>query len=65
MKLTNEEKIHLICGHDIWTTDSLNGKVPSISMSDGPVGVRRPKNMKTWGENTLPSISSETIVISG
>lgn len=57
MKLTNEEKIHLICGHDIWTTDSLNGKVPSISMSDGPVGVRRPKNMKTWGENTLPSIS--------
>ena len=39
--LTAEEKLRLICGQDSWHTADLNGKIPQITVSDGPVGVRK------------------------
>ena len=38
--LTVQEKIRLLTGKDFWHTDDLDGKIPNITMSDGPVGLR-------------------------
>ena len=39
--LTLDEKLTLLCGKDNWTTETCNGKVPEIRVSDGPHGLRR------------------------
>lgn len=38
--LTIREKLRLICGKDYWHTEDFGGKLPSVTMSDGPVGVK-------------------------
>lgn len=37
---TNEEKIKLVIGKNGWQTNDLGGKLPSVLVSDGPLGVR-------------------------
>ncbi len=38
--LTVEQKLRLICGKDCWSTVDFDGALPSVKMSDGPVGLR-------------------------
>ena len=38
--LTNLEKIDLVLGSGFWKTNTLNGKLPTVIVSDGPCGVR-------------------------
>lgn len=40
-KLTLEEKASLLSGRDFWTTKTINKKVCSIMLTDGPHGVRK------------------------
>ncbi|KRL63116.1 glycoside hydrolase family 3 C-terminal domain-containing protein [Lactobacillus psittaci] len=40
-KLTLKEKASLVSGKNEWETYSANGKVPTIFMSDGPLGLRK------------------------
>lgn len=39
--LTLEEKLHMLTGKNGWATYDANGKVPSVSMADGPSGLRK------------------------
>ena len=39
-ELTAEEKLRLICGKDSWHTEDLGGKIPAVTMADGPTGLR-------------------------
>ncbi len=40
---TMDEKIRLLAGRrDNWHTEDCNGKIPSVFMSDGPIGLRTP-----------------------
>lgn len=41
-RLSLEEKVALLSGKDFWTTKSFEG-IPSITMTDGPHGVRKTK----------------------
>ena len=59
--LTIEEKLRLICGKDCWSTMSFEGKVESLTVSDGPVGLRTVKtdeNGRDYEESSIayPSI---------
>lgn len=51
-ELTAEEKMRLICGKDFWHTDDLDGKLPQITVADGPVGLRVVKERKEDGSET-------------
>ena len=46
--LTLDEKLLLLTGDSVWTTNSLNGKLKSIWLSDGPHGLRK-LTEKGWG----------------
>ena len=54
--LTVYEKLRLLCGSGYWYTADLDGKLPTVAVSDGPVGLRteRVEDGKTV---TLPSVS--------
>lgn len=41
MEFTKEEKIRLLVAKKFFTTDTANGKLPEVIMSDGPAGIRR------------------------
>ncbi len=47
--LTAEEKLRLICSDGFWHTPDLGGKLPRVSVSDGPTGLRK-ENRKDNGE---------------
>lgn len=50
--LTLKEKVSLTSGRAFWHTQSIEGKVPSIMMTDGPHGLRKQKNREdTVGMN--------------
>ncbi len=55
--LTLDEKLTLLTGKDCWHIDGLNGKLPEISMSDGPHGMRT--MTKDW--QTLPATAFPTL----
>ena len=38
--LTAQEKLRLICADGFWYTSDLGGKLPTVCVSDGPVGLR-------------------------
>ncbi len=44
--LTLEEKASLCSGDTFWLTKKVEGKIPQIIVSDGPVGLRRQENME-------------------
>ena len=55
--LTIREKLRLICGKDYWHTEDFGGKLPSVTMSDGPVGVRRTVPKGDGNEETVPAVA--------
>ncbi len=54
---TVEEKLKLLCGKDFWRTEDLNGKLYEVTVSDGPVGVRKPALNEEGKLRDLPSIA--------
>lgn len=60
--LTLDEKLTLLCGKDNWTTETCNGKVSEIRVSDGPHGLRRVLRVEDGKEvsaaaTAMPSLS--------
>lgn len=53
---TLEEKFRLLAGKDAWHTEDLGGKLYEVTVSDGPLGVRKPAE-KDGKEYDLPSIA--------
>ncbi len=52
MKLTIDEKIRLLTGKNGWQTEDLNGKVRSVVVADGPVGLRK-SQQQVWDGNAF------------
>ena len=62
--LTAEEKLRLLCSEGFWHTHSLGGKLPQVTVSDGPVGVRKAEHDENgvW-KRDIPSIAYPSIQI--
>ena len=60
-ELTTEEKLRLICAKGFWNTEDIDGKVPSLSVSDGPVGVRKVAADENGKQYDLPSVAYPAI----
>ena len=61
--LTVEEKLRLLCGKDFWHIGDLNGKLPSILTSDGPVGVRHTVPVEGSADKTVPSVAYPSVQV--
>ena len=59
--LTIREKLRLICGKDYWHTEDFGGKLPSVTMSDGPVGVRQTVPKGDGNEETVPAVAYPSV----
>ena len=59
--LSAEEKLRLICAKDLWKTEDLEGEVPSLVVSDGPVGVRKVAVDENGKQYDLPSVAYPAI----
>ncbi len=55
--LSAEEKIRLLCSNGFWHTMDFDGKLPSVSVSDGPIGLRAERKNEKGETVTLPSVS--------
>ena len=55
--LSAEEKLRLICSDGFWHTPSLDGKLPRVSVSDGPVGLRKELRYEDGRVETIPSVA--------
>ena len=57
--LSLEDKLHLLIGWSHWNTNDLGGKLPAISMNDGPHGWRQrdPKTGYTPPAHAYPTLS--------
>ncbi len=55
--LTAEEKLRLICGKGFWNTEDLDGKLPTVRVSDGPLGLRKVVKDETGAEHDKPSLA--------
>ena len=55
--LTTEEKLRLICGKGFWNTEDLDGKLPTVTVSDGPLGLRKVVKDETGVEYDRPSLA--------
>lgn len=51
-KLTLDEKLSLLTGKDAWKTNDLNGKIQTVTMSDGPLGLRKLEPKTVYNEKT-------------
>lgn len=62
--LTVEEKLRLLCGDGFWNIPDLDGKIPKIFMSDGPVGVRKVDYVDERGwQIAFPSVAYPSIQV--
>lgn len=61
--LTAQEKIRLLTGKDGWHTDDLDGKLPAISMSDGPVGLRTVTEVRDGRDIELPAVAYPSVQV--
>lgn len=61
--LSAEEKIRLLNGKDFWHTDDLDGKLPFITMSDGPVGLRTERKGEDGNSFTIPAVAYPSIEV--
>lgn len=59
--LTVQEKLRLICGQDCWHTVSLGGKLPQITVSDGPNGLRTEQTDENGKTYTIPAVAYPSI----
>lgn len=55
--LNAREKLRLLCSNGFWHTVDFDGKLPSVSVSDGPAGVRKEVKNEKGETVTLPSVS--------
>lgn len=55
--LTVEQKLRLLCSNGFWYTMDFEGLLPSVCVSDGPVGVRAERKNEKGETVTLPSVS--------
>ncbi len=56
--LSLEEKFKLLCSEDIWQTNRLGGKLPSVRVADGPSGLRK---VDGWSDNLVMSTATPTL----
>lgn len=56
-ELTAQEKLRLICSDGRWYTHDSGGKLPRVSVSDGPVGLRKEIYREDGSVDTVPSVS--------
>ena len=59
--LTIEEKLRLICGKGSWHTEDFGGKLPAVSMSDGPVGLRTMYQAENGTWETYPAVAYPSV----
>lgn len=62
-QLTLQEKLRLICGKGCWKTEDLEGKLPQVIFSDGPMGVRKVAESKNGAEVTVPSVAYPSVQV--
>lgn len=64
-ELTYAEKVKLLMAENYWGNNSLGGKIYSFVVADGPLGLRRAKDLKDGGgKGCYPSVaypSSQTV----
>lgn len=53
--LTIQEKIKLLTGRDVWNVHDLDGKLPEVSMCDGPHGCRSYFSRSSWDSEIAPA----------
>ena len=56
-QLTTEQKVRLVMGTDFWHTYDLDGKIAKVKVSDGPVGVRMPRDSADLNSGDVPSVA--------
>lgn len=61
--MTIEEKLRLICAKDFWHTVDFEGKIPYITVTDGPLGLRRASG-ECW-EGHIPGIAYPSMNVVG
>ncbi len=55
--LTTEEKLRVLMGDGGWNTNTANGKLYQIQVSDGPVGLRKPAQDEKGEWYNLPAVA--------
>ncbi len=55
--LSVEEKIRLCAGKNNWQTDDLGGKLYSVMVADGPLGLRVPTDLTVWSSGDTPAVA--------
>ncbi len=61
-ELSLEEKLKLLTGKNMWQTEDLDGKLPSLFMADGPHGLRKMKKNGLGYYENIPSIAYPNFV---
>ncbi len=65
--LTAREKIKLLAGKNGWQTEDLEGKLPSVVLADGPLGVRKTVqdvwDGNTFKNRTLPAVAYPSLEV--
>ena len=59
--LTVQEKLRLICGQDRWCTVGIEGKLPQVTASDGPSGLRTERTDENGQTYTLPAVAYPSV----
>ncbi len=59
--LTAQEKLRLICADGFWYTSDLGGKLPTVCVSDGPVGLRAERVNDKGEKYTVPAVSYPSV----
>ncbi len=62
-ELSAKEKLNLLCGKDCWHTDDLDGKIPQLFVSDGPVGLRTERTGKNGKPENIPAVAFPSIQV--
>lgn len=61
--LSYPQKIKLLIGKNNWQNEDFDGLLPFFISSDGPVGLRHPKDLTIWGGEITPSVAYPSIQI--
>lgn len=61
--LTIDEKLRLLSGKDCWHVEDLGGKLPEISVSDGPVGLRKVLKVEDGKDVSVPAVAYPSISV--